>query len=133
MDMIDWWTVRGDTWGVENVDFKVELRPDDDLMTKDLDSYTATEQIALARGLWQFVTVTVTPVGQDLTDHIHARCDRDGVEWGEMPDGRIDREHLHDAVKELAEQAVIELDRTGFTVKTAEGSDFVPEKLKAPF
>jgi hypothetical protein len=133
MDMIDWWTVRGDIWGVKNVDFKVELRPDHDLMTKDLDSYTAEEQITLSQGFWGFVEVTVIPVGQDLTDHIHTKQSRDSVEWGEMPGGRVDREHLFDVVKELAEQAATELDRTGFALETTEGSAFAPENLKAPF
>lgn len=133
MDMIDWWTVRGGTWGVENLDFKVELTPDDDLLTKEYDAYSAAEQISLDRGDWQFVTVAVTPVGVDLVDHIGARQKRDGVEWGEMPSGRIDRDDLFDVVEELVGYSIIALRRTGFTVETAEGSPFTPEKQRAPF
>jgi hypothetical protein len=133
MNMIDWWTVRGGTWGVENMDFKVELTPDDDLLTKDYDAYTATEQLSLARGSWQFVTVTVTPLGEDLVDHVGARQKRDGVEWGEMPDGRIDRDDLADVVEELVGYAVMDLRRSNFEVKTMEGSPFTPEKQQAPF
>lgn len=133
MDMIDWWTVRGDTWGVVNVDFKVELHPDDDLMTKDYDGYSGAEQVALDRGDWCFVRAVVTPVGKDLVDCVWAKQSRSSVEWGEMPGGRIDRDQLLDVIKELAEQAAAELDRTGFALETAKGSDFAPEKLKAPF
>lgn len=133
MDMIDWWTVRGGTWGVENLDFKVELTPDNDLLTKDYDAYSAVEQLSLADGDWQFVTVTVIPVGEDLVDHIGARQKRDGVEWGEMPSGRIDRDHLFDVIEELVGYSVIALRRGGFGVRTAEASPFTPEKLKAPF
>lgn len=133
MDMIDWWTVRGGTWGVRNLDFKVELTPDDDLLTKDYDAYSAREQLALDSGDWQFVTVTVTPVGEDLVDHIGARQKRDGVEWGEMPDGRIDRDDLFSVVEELVGYAILDLRRVGFTVTTTEGSPFTVEKQKAPF
>lgn len=132
--MIDWWQVPGRTWGVENVDFKVELRRNDDTMTMDLDRYDAADQIALDRGDWFFVDVVVTPVSEDLTDHIGARQILRGVDWGEMTGGRIDRGDLMDhPVKGLAEQAVIELLRTGFDLKVTKGSDFAPEKLKAPF
>lgn len=133
MDMIDWWTIRGETWGVENLDFKVELTSDSDLLTKDLDAYSATEQLGLDRGEWQFVTVTVTPVGSDLVDHIGARQKRDGIEWGEMPDGRIDRGDLFDAIEELVGHVVLSLRRSGFTVTTTEESPFTIEKQKAPF
>lgn len=133
MDMIDWWTVRGGTWGVENLDFKVELTPDDDLLTKDYDAYSAREQLTLADGYWQFVTVTVTPVGEDLVDHVGARQKRDGVAWGEMPDGRIDRDDLFDVVEELVGYAVLDLRRVGLTVTTTEASPFTVERQKAPF
>jgi hypothetical protein len=133
MQMIDWWTVRGEIWGVENLDFKVELHPVDDYMLVDLDGYTAVEQMALSEGHWRFVKVVVTPVGKDLIDHIYARQSRDGVAWGDLPDGRVDRDDVLDIAKELAVQAVIELDRGGFTLEVAEGSDFAPEKLTAPF
>lgn len=133
MDMIDWWTVRGGTWGVENLDFKVELTPDDDLLTKDYDDYTAADQVAHDRGDWQFVTVTVTPVGEDLVDHVGARQERDGVEWGDMPGQRIDRDDLFAVVEELAGYSVIALRRSGFKVKTTMDSPFTPERQKAPF
>lgn len=131
--MIDWWTVPGETWGVGNLDFKVELFPDDDLATKDFDGYTEWEQVALIRGDWQFVRVVVTPVDKELTDRVYARQERDAVEWGEMPIGRVDRQHLLDTIKELAERSVIELMKTGFEVEATEGSDFAPERLTAPF
>jgi hypothetical protein len=133
MQMIDWWTVSGSTWGVENLDFKVELTPDDDLVMKDYDSYTGAEQAALERGDWRFVRVAVTPVGKDLVDHIGARQKRDAVEWGEMPGGRVDRDDLFDVVKELAGWAILDLRRIGFKLETTEGSDFAPEEMKAPF
>lgn len=133
MDMIDWWTVRGGTWGVENLDFKVELTPDDDLLTKDYDAYSASEQASLDRGDWRFVTVTVTPVGLDLVDHVGVRQRRDGVEWGEMPDGRVDRDDLFAVVEELVGYSVIALRRGGFVVKATEGSPFTTERMKAPF
>lgn len=134
MDMIDWWTVRGSTWGVENLDFKVELRRNNDTTCMDLDYYSAADQMALDRGEWYFVDVTITPVSEDLTDHVGARQVLKGVDWGEMANGRIDRDDLMDhPVKELAEQAVIELLRTGFEVKTVHGSPFAPDRLVAPF
>lgn len=132
--MIDWWSVRGEVWGILGLDFKVQLFPDDDLLTKDYDAYTAAEQISLDRGFWRFVTVTVTPMGiTDLTDHVKATQRQDGVEWGEMPGGRVDREHLFAVVEELVGQAVRDLRRGGFEVATSESSPFTVERQKAPF
>lgn len=131
--MIDWWSVRGTVWGIENLDFKVELFRDDDLLTQDWDAYSASEQLALDEGDWQFVTVVVTPMSEDLVDHIGARQERGGVEWGEMPDKRIDRDGLLAVTEELVGDAVISLRRTGFTVKTTEGSPFTLERQTAPF
>ncbi|MFE0472646.1 hypothetical protein ACFW2V_13625 [Streptomyces sp. NPDC058947] len=133
--MIDWWTVPGRTWGVTNLDFKVELRPDDEIATKDLEPYSAADEIALDKGYWRFVIVTVIPMDEDLVDHIGATCSLDGVEWGEMPGGRIDRNDLLDhPIKGLVIEAVLKLLRNGFTVEIEEGSAFSLELLStAPF
>lgn len=133
--LIDWWTVRGDKWGVLNLDFKVELHPDPDTSAYDHDVYTEETIEAWERGCWQYVVVNVIPVSADLTDRIEAHQSLASIEWGDLPDGRIDRDSLLDhPVKRLAQEAVMELLRGGFVLETAEGSDFAAGKLSpAPF
>lgn len=135
MDMVDWWTVRGSTWGIENFDFKVELRRDDDAATtQDIDSYSAANQIALEDGRWCFVTLAVTPTDDALVDYPHFQQTLKGVEWGELwPADRIDRGDLMGQIEELVGQAVIELLRFGTAVKTSQDSPFRPARLVAPF
>lgn len=131
MSMVDWWIARGEHWGVRNLDFKVELYPDN-LTTQDLDAYTGADQAELDRGAWTFVEIVVIPMDTTLVDHVGARQTLHSVEWGELSGGRIDRDDLMDQIRELAVQAVTELRRNGFELEIAEGSDF-DGRLTAPF
>lgn len=128
--MIDWWTVPGGRWGVEGLDFKVELRPDELTRPNGSDEYDEDELDAFDGGDWRYVEVTVTPVDPDFTDLIQHRTYLTGVEWGEFPSRRIDRLDLNDdQIKGLVVEAVVKMRAKGLPVTTDGIGDFSP----APF
>lgn len=127
--MLDWWTVRGERFGVENFDFKVELTRDAD--TPAPSGRTCDERTleAFEGGDWTFAVVTVTPVDRELTDLPHCAYSLGEVVWGEFPDdGRIDRD---DIVASPVEERMLapvlhRLTRAGRTVEFAPDSPLAP-------
>lgn len=128
--MIDWWTVRGETFGIRNVDFKVELEPDQDVTLGSFTACSDEDILAYEGGGWRFVRVNVTPVDRSLNDFPHCRAYVDHVQWGllgerddERP--RIDREHItSDQVADAVYAVVDELKRIGFVVDFADDSPY---------
>lgn len=132
--MLDWWTVRGERWGVRSVDFKVELKEEGSVTPQQLQDYSEADLHAFEGGDWHFVTVRVVPVDRDLIDLIGAEKFMRGVDWGELASGRIDREEITDAqVRDLALEAVAALRRVGMNVDTERGSEFAIGRTTAPF
>lgn len=132
--MIDWWTVPGGTWGVKNLDFKVELTADKKSRPEYADSYNEHQIESWADGAWRFVMVRVVPVDRDWTDLVQFEQYLGCVEWGEMPEGGIDRGDLvEDQVLELARECVQDARAGGYAVEADEDSQFAREKLTAPF
>ncbi|MCP9209579.1 hypothetical protein [Streptomyces cucumeris] len=134
MEMVDWWTAPGRTWGVKNLDFKVELTPDRLPRMADFDCYTDADIDAWYDGHWRFITARVVPVDGNLVDHVEAQASLGCIEWGQMPEATLDRDDLmEDPIKGLAKEAVRTMIETGFSLDTETWSDFAPERLKAPF
>lgn len=132
--MLDWWTVRGERWGVLDLDFKIELTRDGAVHPKRLAEYTEAELHAYDGNDWQLAKIRLVPVDRDLNDLIGAQQTLTGVEWGEMPGGRIDREDVTDEqAVELARSAVGELRRMGMPVRTTEDSELSVRSMTAPF
>jgi hypothetical protein len=133
-ELIDWWTVRGERWGVLNLDFKVELTRESGVRPHRLTDYGEAELDAFDGGDWQFTRIRMVPVSRDLVDLIGAQQTLSHVEWGEMPGGRIDREQVTDEqVLELARCAVGELRRLGMPVESEPGSELSMQATAAPF
>lgn len=132
--MEDWWTVRGERWGVRNLDFKVELKKDGSVTPQQLEGYTEADLHAFDGDDWCFVTVRVVPVDRDLVDLVGAEKFMRGVDWGDLASGRIDREDVTDAqVRDLALEAVAALRKVGMTVDTERDSAFAIGRTVAPF
>jgi hypothetical protein len=132
--MLDWWTVPGERWGVLNLDFKVEVREQERARPHRLPEYTEADVAAFEGGNWRFVMVWLIPVDRDLVDLVNARRLLVGVEWGELPGGRIDRPDVTDEqALELARQAVRILRKQGVTVETDQDSELSERALTAPF
>jgi hypothetical protein len=132
--MEDWWTVRGERWGVRNVDFKVELKKDGSVTPQQLEGYSEADLRAFDGGDWCFATVRVVPVDRDLVDLVGAERFMRGVDWGELASGRIDRDDLTDAqVRDLALESVAALRRVGMSVDTERDSEFAIGRTTAPF
>ena len=132
--MLDWWTVPGARWGVRNVDFKVELKRDGAASPLLLEDYSEEDVRAFDGGDWQFVILRVVPVDRDLTDLVSAERFARGVEWGDLPQGRIDREDVTDAqAKDLAIDSVRALRSFGVSVETERDSEFTMARSVAPF
>ena len=130
-DMLDWWTIPGRTWGVKNLDFKVELIPDDGARLEDSDGYSERDEELHDQGEWQFAIVRVIPVGEDLTDHVGAAETLGNVAWGQLSEVHIERRDLTDyPLRDMAEEAARRLTGLGLAVEVEPGSDF---KLTAPF
>lgn len=127
--MVDWWTVPGDTWGVKNLDFKVELRSE--RVTRPYGSdYSKADLDAFEIGGWGYVEITVIPVDRELNDLVQYRTSLDGVEWGSLSDATVDRGEVTEVqARDLALEAVRAMSGR-FEVKAEESSDF---KVKAPF
>jgi hypothetical protein len=133
-DLLDWWTVPGARWGVRTLDFKVELKRDGAASPLLLEDYSEEDIRAFDGGDWQFVIVRVVPVDRDLTDLIGAEQFMRGVDWGDLPQGRIDREDVTDAqAKDLAVEAVGALRKVGMSVDTERDSEFAIRRAVAPF
>jgi hypothetical protein len=133
-DLLDWWTVPGARWGVRNIDFKIELKRDGVASPVLLEGYSEEDLAAFDGGDWQFVIVRVVPVDRDLTDLVSAERFIRGVDWGDLPQGRIDREDVTDAqAKELAIESVRALRSFGVTVETERDSEFAIPRITAPF
>jgi hypothetical protein len=133
-DMLDWWTVPGARWGVKGLDFKVELKRDGVASPLLLDDYDEDDIRAFDGNDWHFVIVRVVPMDWDLTDLVSAERFVRGVEWGEMPKGRIDRGDLTEGpVKSLAVESVRALRSFGMNIETEAASEFASRKLVAPF
>lgn len=133
-DLLDWWTVPGARWGVRNVDFKVELKRDGAASPVLLENYSEEDRAAFDGGDWHFVTIRVVPVDRDLTDLVGVERFMRGVDWGDLPQGRIDREDVTDAqAKDLAIDSVRGLRTVGLTVDTERDSPFSIQSMSAPF
>lgn len=116
------------------MDFKVELKQDGVESPSLYDDYSEADIAAFSGGAWQFVIVRLVPVDRDLTDLVHAEKYMRGVDWGELPQGRIDREDLTDAqVRDLALSSVRTLRAFGFTVDAERDSEFAVGRTLAPF
>lgn len=134
VEMLDWWTVRGERWGVRNLDFKVELTRDRTLRPRWMPDYGEADITAFEGGDWQFARIRMVPVDRDLNDLVSAQQTLTGVEWGDMPGARIDREDITDAqAVELARYAVQELRRMGLSVDTERDSPLSVQAMAAPF
>lgn len=133
-ELLDWWTVPGARWGVRNVDFKVELKRDGAASPLLLEGYSEEDIRAFDGGDWQFVILRVVPVDRDLTDLVSAERFLRGVDWGDLPQGRIDREDVTDAqAKDLALDSVRALRNFGVSVETERDSAFSVQSMSAPF
>lgn len=134
-DMLDWWTVRGERWGVLNLDFKVELTRMSGVRPHRLTDYGEADLAAFDGGDWEFARLRLVPVDRDLNDLIGARQELTHVEWGEMPGApRIDRDQVTDEqALELARRAVRELRRLGMPVEAKPGSELSVRAMAAPF
>ena len=134
MQMLDWWTVRGDRWGVKNLDFKIELIRDDRVRPHRLADYTEADLDAFDGGDWHFGRLRLVPVDRDLVDLIGAEQTLTHVEWGEMPAGRIDRADVTDAQGlDLARWAVATLRKMAVPVDTEDDSELSVRLMTAPF
>jgi hypothetical protein len=132
--MLDWWTVRGERWGVRNLDFKIELKKDDTVGPGRLEGHSQRDLRAFDGGDWCFATVRLVPVDRDLNDLIHVEKFLRSVEWGEIPSGDIDRDDVTDEQAcELALEAVRTLRIGGAFVDTEKDSRFAVERMMAPF
>jgi hypothetical protein len=132
--MLDWWTVRGERWGVRSLDFKVELKEEGSVTPQQLQDYSEADLTAFDGGDWHFVTVRVVPVDRDLTDLVGAEKFMRGVDWGELASGRIDRDDLTSAqVRDLALEAVRSLREVGMHVDTERDCEFAIGRTTAPF
>ena len=133
-DLLDWWTVPGSRWGVRNLDFKVELKRDGVASPLLLEDYDEADITAFDANDWHFAIVRMVPVARDLTDLVSAERFLRGVEWGELPKGRVDRPDVTDGpVAELAVEAVRALRLTGVKVETEPDSEFAVGNITAPF
>lgn len=134
-NMLDWWTVRGERWGVLNLDFKVELTRMSGVRPHRLTDYGEADLDAFDGGDWEFVRLRLVPVDRDLNDMIGAQQTLSHVEWGEMPGApRIDRDQVTDGQAiELARYAVRELRRLGMPVETGRDSELSVRAMAAPF
>lgn len=128
--MIDWWTVRGEKFGILNLDFKVELESDEDARVRDFDCYSESDEDALDAGDWQFVTVAVTPVDRQLNDLPHCAASLSGVEWGTLGENEgertvIDRDKITESqVDDLLYTVVDELARVKVEIEFADDSPY---------
>lgn len=133
-DLLDWWTVPGARWGVRNMDFKVELKRDGAASPLLLEDYSEEDIRAFDGGDWQFVIMRVVPVDRDLTDLVSAERFVRSVDWGDLPQGRIDREDVTDAqAKDLAIDSVRALRNFGVSVEAERDSEFAVAYSTAPF
>lgn len=133
-DLLDWWTVPGARWGVRNMDFKVELKRDGAASPLLLEDYSEEDIRAFDGGDWQFVIMRVVPVDRDLTDLVSAERFVRGVDWGDLPQGRIDREDVTDAqAKDLAIDSARALRNFGVSVEAERDSEFAVAYSTAPF
>lgn len=133
-ELLDWWTVPGARWGVRNMDFKVELKRDGVASPLLLEGYTEEDLRAFDGNDWCFVILRVVPVDRDLTDLVSAERFLRGVDWGDLPQGRIDREDVTDAqAKDLAIESVRALRSFGVKVDTERDSEFAIPRVTAPF
>lgn len=133
-ELMDVWTVRGERWGVRNLDFKVELKPDGTFDLARFDGYSEADVRAYDGSDWHFAVVRVVPVTRDLTDLVGAEQFMRSVAWGDLPEGRIDREDVTDAqARDLAIESVRHLRGMGMEVDTERDSEFSVQSMAAPF
>src|SRR5687768_5323040 len=119
MEMIDWWTVPGSRWGIKNVDFKVELRPDPG--TRPVDSYSDADLDAYDGDDWGYVEVFLVPVDQELTDLTAYRTSLPGVEWGRLAEATIDRGDVTESqARDLALEVVRRMAADQYAVEVEE-------------
>lgn len=131
---MDWWTIRGDRWGVENFDFKVELKKQGAITPKDLAEYNERDLYLFHGGDWCFVKMRVVPVDRCLVDMVGSGQVVSGIEWGQMADAYIDREEVTESqAKEAAIEAVRALRMDRIYVGTRRDSEFAEEVTTAPF
>jgi hypothetical protein len=128
--MLDWWPVDGGRWGVKNLSFKVEVRPESVTWPDPAEGYSEADIYAFDGGDWQFAEVTVVPMTADLTDLVSYRAYLIGVDWGQLADHRVDRpEVTEDQAKGLVLEIVTRMRKDGLPVLTEDDSEFGP----APF
>lgn len=132
--LVDWWTVRGDRWGVKDFDFKIELEKQGKVGRAELIQYSERDLARYGGGDWCFVKMRVVPVNRDLTDLISFGQVLSGIEWGEMENAYIDREDITDnQAKEAAIQAVRMMRKYDIRVATEMDSNFTEKATTAPF
>lgn len=123
--MLDWWTVPGERWGLEDLAFKVELRPDTLTRPDFAEGYSEADLDAFEGEDWQYAEVTVTPVTPELTDMVAYRTHLIGVDWGRLAESEIDRPDVtDDQVKGLALEIVTAMRKDGLTVTVSRDSEF---------
>lgn len=133
-ELLDWWTVRGDRWGVRNLDFKIELNKQERASRAALDDYSEADLYAYDGGNWSFVTMRLVPVDRSLVDMIGAEQLVSGIEWGELSDVWIDREDVtEDQAKAAAIEAVRALRIDHVYVDMEADSEFAKKTTAAPF
>lgn len=129
--MIDWWTVPGSLWGVKNLDFKVELRPDPNTRPNGTDSYSEADLDAYDGDDWGYVEVFLIPVDRELTDLTAYRTSLSGVEWGKLADATIDRGEVTETeARDLALEAMRKMAADQYAIEVEEDSAL---SLSAPF
>lgn len=115
--MIDWWTVRGERFGVEDWDFRVELMPDPDAHPNEYDCYSPADKEAFQRGDWTFVDVTVVPQDAEGNDVKDAAAYLSGVEHGTIGEVTIGREKfLEHPLPDMVEEVIQNLMDQGHAV-----------------
>lgn len=110
--MLDWWTVRGERFGIKNLDFRVEIWPDREtsLSDYDYDRYDDLEADAFGDAWW-FVVVRVTPTDEGMNDLTHHTRTLPGVEWGQLGLTFIDRGEVTEAsVTELVQEILNQME-----------------------
>lgn len=135
-ELLDWWTVPGERWGIEGLGFRVELRRD--LIAEgnvDLGSFSEADLIAFAVDQWKFVLVEVVPVtNHSFMEMTAFRSTLEAVEFGKFTDSEVGRMEITDSpVRDLALDIVRSMRQAAMHVRTKPGSEFSTEKMTAPF
>lgn len=130
-EMLDWWTVRGERFGIQNYDFKIELTPDPSMGLEESDIFDDDTIRAYRDRDWRYVVVKVVPTDRELTDQPGCAASLNAVEWGDLPGLRIDRDAIVEhPVRDLLYEVIGRLISAGFEVAAEEGCPYLQP---APF